>query len=158
MDKSEKLALSLSGLLLIVFFGAIMYASVAEDVDVPTCITDMDPFTSDTLFQTSEDVYEIHMVARMWAFQPSTIRLPAGSTVDLYVTSQDIIHGFKVERKNVNLMAVPGAINYIRVKFDEPGEYFFACHEFCGAAHHTMAGRFVIEENVDEPETIGGKL
>jgi cytochrome c oxidase subunit II len=153
MDKSEQLALILSGLILVVFMGAIVYAAAAEDIDVPTCITDMDPFTTDTLFQTGEDTYEIHMVARMWAFQPSTIRLPAGSTVDLYVTSQDIIHGFKVERKNVNLMAVPGAINYIRVTFNEPGEYLFACHEFCGAAHHTMAGRFIIEEGIDEPET-----
>lgn len=146
MDKSEKLALILSGALLVVFFGAIMYAAMAKDIDVPTCITDMDPFTTDTLFQTGPDSYELQMVARMWAFQPSTVRLPVGSTVDLYVTSQDIIHGFKIEQHNVNLMAVPGAINYIRVTFNKPGEFLFACHEFCGAAHHTMAGRFIIEE------------
>ncbi len=146
MDKSEKLALSLSGLLLVVFFGAIMYAAMAKNIEVPTCITDMDPFTTDTLFQTGPDSYELQMVARMWAFQPSTVRLPVGSTVDLYVTSQDIIHGFKIERHNVNLMAIPGAINYIRVTFDKPGEFLFACHEFCCAAHHTMAGRFIIEE------------
>lgn len=154
MDKSEKLALTLSGLLLIIFFGAIVYASTARNIEVPTCITDMDPFLTDTLFQTGPDKYELQMVARMWAFQPSTIRLPKGSTVDLYLTSQDIIHGFKVERKNVNLMASPGAINYIQVTFDEAGEYQFACHEFCGAAHHTMAGRFIIEDDIDEPELV----
>lgn len=153
MDKSEKLAFSLSGILLAVFLGAIVYASVAKDIDVPTCITDMEPFAKDTLFQTGPDTYELQMVARMWAFQPSTVRLPVGSTVDLYVTSEDIIHGFKIDRKNVNLMAIPGAINYMRVTFNEPGEYLYACHEFCGAAHHTMAGRFVIEEGLDEAET-----
>jgi len=153
MDKSEKLAFTLSGILLAVFLGAIVYASVAKDIDVPTCITDMEPFAKDTLFQTGPDTYELQMVARMWAFQPSTVRLPVGSTVDLYVTSEDIIHGFKIDRKNVNLMAIPGAINYMRVTFNEPGEYLYACHEFCGAAHHTMAGRFVIEEGLDEPET-----
>ncbi len=157
MDKSEKTALSLSGILLVVFFGAIMYASIAKNIDVPTCITDMDPFVSDTLFETGSDSYELHMVARMWAFQPSTVRLPVGSTVDLYVTSQDIIHGFKIDRKNVNLMAVPGAINYVRVTFDEPGEYLYACHEFCGAAHHTMAGRFIIEDRNDLTDA-GGPL
>lgn len=156
MDKSEKLALSLSLTLLVVFMGAIVYASVAKNIEVPTCITDVEPFTTDTLFQTGPDEYELQMVSRMWAFQPSTVRLPAGSTVDLYVTSQDIIHGFKVEGKNINLMAVPGTINYLRVHFDEPGEYLFACHEFCGAAHHTMAGRFIIEEGLDEPETEDG--
>ncbi|MFU8811513.1 MAG: cytochrome c oxidase subunit II [Balneolaceae bacterium] len=155
MDKSEKIALSLSGLLLLVFFGAIMYASVAQNIEVPTCITDVEPFAKDTLFQTGPDTYELQMVARMWAFSPSTVRLPAGSTVDLYVTSQDIIHGFKIDRKNVNLMAVPGAINYMQVTFNEPGEYLYACHEFCGAAHHAMAGRFIIEEAVEEPEILG---
>ncbi len=158
MDKSEKLALGLSGLLLVLFFGAIMYAAVAKDIDVPTCITDMDPFVTDTLFQTGPDTYELQMVARMWAFQPSTVRLPVGSTVDLYVTSQDIIHGFKVEQHNINLMAVPGAINYMRVTFNKPGEFMYACHEFCGAAHHTMAGRFIIEENDEVTEMIGGSL
>ena len=146
MDKSEKIALTLSTALLVVFLGAIVYASSVKDIQVPTCITDMEPFTSDTLFQTGPDRYELQLLARMWSFQPSTVRLPVGSTVDLYVTSQDITHGFKVHDRNVNLMAVPGAVNYIQVTFDEPGEYFFACHEFCGAAHHTMSGRFIIEE------------
>ncbi|MEX0944406.1 MAG: cytochrome c oxidase subunit II [Balneolaceae bacterium] len=151
MDKSEKIALSLSGLLLIIFFGGIMYAAIVEDIEIPTCITDVEPFDTDTLFQTGPDTYELQMVARMWAFQPSVVTLPVGSTLDLYVTSQDIIHGFKIQRKNVNLMAVPGAINYLRVTFNEPGEYQFACHEFCGAAHHTMAGRVIIESATDEP-------
>lgn len=150
MDKSEKTALILSCLLLVLFFGGIMYAAIVEDIDVPTCITNMEPFETDTLFQTGPDSYELQMVARMWAFQPSVVRLPVGSTVDLYVTSQDIMHGFKIERKNVNLMAIPGAINYMRVTFNEPGEYMFACHEFCGAAHHTMAGRFIIESEMTE--------
>lgn len=156
MDASEKFAFSLSGVMLVVFLVALVYASVARDIDVPTCITDMEPFAQDTLFQTGADTYELQMVARMWAFQPSTVRLPVGSTVDLYVTSTDIIHGFKIDRKNVNLMAVPGTINYMRVTFDEPGEYLYACHEFCGAAHHAMAGRFIIEEGLDEPETEEG--
>lgn len=150
MDKSEKIALTLSGMLLVLFFGGIMYAAIVEDIDVPTCITNMEPFESDTLFQTGPDTYELQMIARMWAFQPSVVRLPVGSTVDLYVTSTDIMHGFKIERKNVNLMAIPGAINYMRVTFNEPGEYLFACHEFCGAAHHTMAGRIIIEPEMTE--------
>lgn len=150
MDKSEKTAFILSGLLLVLFFGGIMYAAIVEDIDVPTCITNMEPFESDTLFQTGPDSYELQMVARMWAFQPFVVRLPVGSTVDLYVTSADIMHGFKIERKNVNLMAIPGAINYMRVTFNEPGEYLYACHEFCGAAHHTMAGRFIIEAEMTE--------
>jgi len=52
MDKSEKLALGLSGLLLVIFLGAIVYAGTAKNIEVPTCITDMEPFATDTLFQS----------------------------------------------------------------------------------------------------------
>lgn len=156
MDKSERLALSLSVIMLTAFFAAILYAQIGRNIEIPTCITDVEPFTTDTLLQVSENEYEVQMVARMWAFQPSTVTLPAGSKVHLYVTSQDVIHGFKIENKNVNLMAVPGAINYISVTFEEPGEYFYACHEFCGAAHHTMSGRFRITEAEPAAATGGG--
>jgi len=155
MDKSETFALGLSGLLLAVFIIAILYAQFARNIEIPTCITDVEPFTTDTLFQVGEDEYELHMIARMWAFQPSQITLPVGSKVHLYVTSPDIIHGFKIENKNVNLMAVPQAINYMTVTFDEEGDYLFACHEFCGAAHHAMAGRITITAEGEAAATGG---
>lgn len=145
MDKSEKFALILSLLLLAVFFGAIVYASASKGIEVPTCITDVEPFESDTLFQTGENSYELQAVARMWAFQPTEIEVPVGSELDIYLTSEDIIHGLHIEDKNVNLMAVPGGITNISVKFDEPGTYRFVCHEYCGAAHHQMAGRVIVE-------------
>ena len=55
MDKSEKIALILSVMLLSLFFGAIVYASMARNIEVPTCITDVEPFLTDTLFQTGPD-------------------------------------------------------------------------------------------------------
>ena len=30
-------------------------------------------------------------------------------------------------------------------RFDQPGEYRFFCHEYCGLAHHMMFGRVVVE-------------
>lgn len=157
MDRSEKLALGLSSGVLAIFFAAILYASTVLDIQVPTCITDVEPFTSDAIIEIAENEYELHMIARMWSFQPSEIILPAGSTVHIYVTSQDIIHGFKVDEKNVNLMAAPNTVNYMKVTFQEPGVYSFACHEFCGVAHHSMAGRFRILEPGDS-ELSGGEI
>lgn len=149
MSNLEKFAIGVAGALLLTFFSALTYISAETGVEVPTCITDVEPFTKDTMFQVSENEYELHMVARMWAFQPSEITLPPGSKVNMYVTSQDIIHGFHVEHHNINLMAVPGAINYFQVEFKKEGTFDFACHEYCGAAHHTMAGRFIIEEGAE---------
>ena len=33
-------------------------------------------------------------------------------------------------------------------RFEEPGEYDFVCHEYCGVGHHTMAGKLIVEEAV----------
>jgi len=158
MSNIEKFAIGLASVLLLVFFGALTYVSADKGIQVPTCITDVEPFTRDTLFQVGENEYELHMVARMWAFQPSEITLPVGAKVNMYVTSQDIIHGFHVNEHNLNLMAVPNAINYFEVTFKEPGTFDFACHEYCGAAHHTMAGRFVIAEGADAMTNTQGVL
>lgn len=156
MDRSEKMALSVSGAMLALFFGVLIYTTVALEIEVPTCITDVEPFTESALIELGEKEYELQMIARMWMFQPSEITLPVGSTVHLYVTSQDIVHGFKVEGKNVNLMAVPNTVNYIKVRFGEEGVYHFSCHEFCGIAHHSMAGRFRITDEVNEPVAMAG--
>ena len=36
-------------------------------------------------------------------------------------------------------MAVPGVVNYARVKFDKPRDYQLLCHEYCGTGHDRMA-------------------
>jgi len=41
-------------------------------------------------------------------------------------------------------MAVPGAVNGMRVRFDREGEYPVLCHEYCGIGHQGMAAKFVI--------------
>jgi cytochrome c oxidase subunit 2 len=97
--------------------------------------------------QVGENQYEVHVVARQFLFQPGTsspIRVPANSEVTFYITSADVVHGFEVAGTNVNVMAVPGQVAEITVRFDEPAQYGIVCHEYCGAAHHTMAGQLVV--------------
>ncbi len=147
MDKSEGLALGLSGALLLIFFAAIMYASTARGIDVPKCITDPDPFERGQLIEHAEDRYELQMIARMWSFQPGSIEIPVGSELEIYLRATDIIHGFKIEGTNVNMMAVPGSINYQRLRFNEPGTYPLVCHEYCGVGHHNMRGEIVVTES-----------
>jgi len=147
MDKSEALAMGLSGALLLVFLVAIIYASVARGIDVPTCITDPDPFQRGQLIEHAEDRYELQLIAQMWSFQPRRIEIPAGSQLDIYLRASDIIHGFKIEGTNVNMMAVPGSINYMRLTLDEPGVYPLICHEYCGVGHHNMRGEIVVTES-----------
>jgi cytochrome c oxidase subunit 2 len=56
-----------------------------------------------------------------------------------------------IEHTGVNLMAVPGAVNAARVRFDDEGEYSVICHEYCGLGHQNMMGKFVIVSGAAVP-------
>jgi cytochrome c oxidase subunit 2 len=146
MDRSERLILVLSSALLVVFLSSVVFAVVRYDIGLPTCITSMEPFASGDVIEHDEGRYEVHMLALMWEFEPEEIELPQGATVDLYLTSDDVLHGFQILGTNVNLMAVPGTVNYARIRFDRPGEYRVVCHEFCGSEHHDMAATIRVQE------------
>lgn len=77
------------------------------------------------------------------------LHLPAGVAVDIAVSSRDVIHSFWVPRVAGKIDAVPGHINVLRLRADEPGRYEGRCSEFCGLGHTTM--RFaVIVHRADE--------
>jgi cytochrome c oxidase subunit 2 len=46
---------------------------------------------------------------------------------------------------NVNAMVVPGYVTQLTAVFPTPGDYLLVCHEFCGAGHHAMFGRVIVE-------------
>ncbi len=151
MDRLEQTALVISGLLMAVFFGALVYSARGLGISVPTCVTDMAPFSKGQVIDKGNGRYEVQMVARMWAFDPPEVRVPPGADVDLYLSALDVTHGVYIEHTNVNLMAVPGAVNAARVRFDKAGEYHVICHEYCGAAHQNMMGKIIVAEAAAAP-------
>ncbi len=120
-------------------------------IGVPTCLTDVRPFQEGKVIEQAPKRYEIHYVARMWSFDPPDIAVLPGSTADIYLSSADVTHGVQIVGTNFNLMAVPGAVNYARLKFDTPGEYLVVCNEYCGTAHHNMAGVIRVTEKAAAP-------
>ena len=119
----------------------IAYGAVKLGISVPDCVTNVKPFTEGGVTQVAPGRYEAHVVAKNWSFLPGKIVVPRGSTVDFYVTSKDIVHGFYIDGTNVNLMALPGAVTYAQAKFEAPGRHQIVCHEFCGVSHQDMTGR-----------------
>lgn len=89
--------------------------------------------------------YEVYLLAQTWTFLPNRITIPAGAKLTFYVTSKDVIHGFRVDETNINMMVIPGEVSKLTATFDEPGTYNFVCHEYCGAGHHTMYGQVIVE-------------
>ena len=120
-------------------------------IGLPTCLNDVRPFRDGKVIEQSPKRYEIHYVARMWKFEPPEIAIVPGSTADIYLSTPDVTHGVQIVGTNFNLMAVPGAVNYARVKFDKAGDYTVVCNEYCGTAHHSMAGVIHVTEKAAAP-------
>ena len=151
MDRIERIVLVGSATLMAVSFAALVYAASHLRINVPTCVTDIAPFTQGRVIDKGNHHYEVHMVAKMWAFDPPEVRLPPGAEVDLYLSSLDVTHGLYIEHTNVNLMAVPGSVNAARFRLDTEGEYSTICHEYCGAGHHFMMGKFIVTSATTAP-------
>ena len=70
------------------------------------------------------------------------LELSAGSVVEFRVTALDVSHGFGLygpDRQIVaQVQAMPGYVNRLQVRFDEPGQYKVLCMEYCAAGHHLM--------------------
>jgi cytochrome c oxidase subunit II len=146
VDSYEKVWMVASGIILILFLLAVG-AGAFYGFSLPGHEKHVDPSRTPepAVLQRGPGRYDVYMRAQIWAFVPNEIKIPAGSTVTFYVTSPDLQHGFLIERTNVNVMVLPGQVSKTTARFDEPGEYRFFCHEYCGLAHHIMFGKVVVE-------------
>ncbi len=68
----------------------------------------------------------------------SPMVVPAGKIVRVIVTAADVLHAFAVPAFGVKIDAVPGRLNEIWFKVDEPGIYYGQCSELCGSRHAYM--------------------
>ncbi len=142
----ERRIIILSVAFVLTLFALAALAVNLYHVGLPTCLTDVKPFQKGELIAHSPTHYEVHYVARMWKFEPEDVTVPAGSTVDIYLSTRDVTHGLLLVGTDLNLMAVPGTVNYARVKFDHPRVYQLLCHEFCGKGHDRMAANLRVVE------------
>ena len=144
IDKIEKRIIFASLALMGLFVFSLLYAKSRYRSDVPECLPYDKAYTTPRINKLDEKTYQVFAIASMWQFEPAEIKIPAGAEVDFYLTSKDVVHGFNIAPKNVNMMAVYGAINKTTVKFNEPGVYDIVCHEYCGVGHQHMRGQVIV--------------
>ncbi len=144
MDKYELRILTLTGLVLLFFLVAVLHAVNEYATDLPECIPYNESFTKPGIKKLDDSLYQVFINAQMWSFEPSEMYFPVGSEVDFYLSSKDVVHGFHIAEKGINMMAVPGGINKTTTKFTEPGIYNIVCHEYCGSGHQHMMAEIII--------------
>ena len=146
IDPTEKKIVYATFVLIGVFIFSILYAREKYYADLPECVPFDKAYLTPKIDTINDHTYRVFAIASMWKFEPSNIVVPAGSEVDIYLSSSDVVHGFNIARKNVNMMAVYGSINKTTVKFDEPGTYVITCHEYCGVGHQFMQGEIIVSK------------
>ena len=152
IHRYERFFLGATILMLVVGLVAIMASFFVNDLELPGPIESVDastlrshsPFDNPGLFQVGDNEYDVVIVAQAWAFTPNQFQVPAGSKVHFKIASVDVLHGLLVHGTDINLTIIPGQVAEATATFNEPGEFLFLCHEYCGIAHHAMAGRVVV--------------
>ena len=161
IDPYERNWMRFSVALLVVFFATVSVAGFAmgfqvngADAEVdPRTVLDSPPWSEPGLREIAPGEYEAWVVAQTWAFVPRELEIPVGSTVDIYLTSPDVQHGFKVTDTNLNVMVVPGQVSKMTFTFDEVGEFPYICHEYCGSGHATMFGVINVVSSIPDEES-----
>ena len=139
----------IGGFLGAIVFGASMHAvhppSHIETID-PTTVRVEPPFADPGVQRLDDGSFEVVVVAEMFRFRPSVIRVEVGRPVRFRMTSPDVLHGFQIVGTNANAMAVPGYVSDFTVTFPRAGEFLVVCNEYCGLSHHLMQARLIVEE------------
>ena len=97
-------------------------------------------------FSQTEDAQVIEISAERFSFNPSEIRVKAGTKLEIRLTSEDTMHGFHIVGTDINLELPKRGRGVASVTFQPTaGRYEFQCSKLCGAGHSFMRGVIVAE-------------
>ncbi len=104
------------------------------------------------------DALQVQVVGKQWMWklqhaegkkEINELHLPLGRTVNLTMTSQDVIHSFFVPAFRIKQDVVPGKYTSEWFRPTRLGEYHLFCAEYCGTNHSAMIGRVVVMRPAD---------
>lgn len=103
------------------------------------------PFKTPGVVENADGTVSAFVVAKAFAFDPPVLKVPAGKPVTFYVTSADVLHGYYVEKTNINVTVIPGQVASFTTTFKNPGTLNIVCDEYCGTGHHNMLNKIIVE-------------
>jgi cytochrome c oxidase subunit 2 len=87
---------------------------------------------------------DAYLIGRMWQWYPA-LRLRMGETYRIHLSALDLQHGFSLQPLNMNFQVLPGYDHVLTLTPTSKGEFTIVCNEFCGAGHHAMSGKIIVE-------------
>ena len=92
-----------------------------------------------------ERTFEID--AHQFAYSPSELHVNPGDTVNIHLTSTDVVHGLYVDGYDISVEADLGHSATLTFVADKPGSFRFRCNITCGAMHPFMIGKLTVGNN-----------
>lgn len=88
----------------------------------------------------------VEITAERFEFWPSEVTIAEGEEVELRITSDDTMHGFRIVGAGTNVLVPKRGKGFASVKFTgaHPGRYTFECSRLCGAGHNFMRGVLIV--------------
>lgn len=92
--------------------------------------------------QNASSKVVVRVSAERFAFTPSEVTVPAGTTIEFVLRSDDTAHGFRIVGQSIDHTIPKRGRGVATVTFTppEPGTYVFECSRMCGAGHSFMRG------------------
>ncbi len=98
------------------------------------------------------DAMKITVISRQWSWlfqyengmKSRDLIVPVGRSVDLELTSQDVIHSFFVPEFRIKQDCVPGMRTRTWFKATQTGTYDILCAEYCGTLHSSMLAKLIV--------------
>jgi cytochrome c oxidase subunit II len=118
-----------------------------------------------TMVRPPPDAMRIAVVGRqwMWKFQHPTgqreinqLHIPVGQSIELMMTSEDVIHSFYVPAFRTKQDVIPGRYSTLWFHAIRTGTYHLFCAEYCGAQHANMVGSVIVMEPAGYQEWLRG--
>lgn len=103
------------------------------------------PFANPGVHTRPDGSIEAFVVAKAFQFDPPVLKVPANKPITIHVTSADVLHGYYVEKTNINATVMPGQVSSFTTRFKRAGKLGVICNEYCGTGHHNMINRIIIE-------------
>ncbi|MFI4979548.1 MAG: cupredoxin domain-containing protein [Nevskiales bacterium] len=88
----------------------------------------------------------IKVSARRFVFSPDHLTVKKGETVDIELSTADVLMGFSVPDLNARADIPPGQVTHLTLTPDKVGTFVFLCDIFCGSGHENMSGSITVTD------------
>lgn len=102
---------------------------------------------------------KVHVIGHRWWWEfdypdlniktANELHIPANTTVQIDLDSNDVIHSFYVPQLSGKTDAIPGVTNHMWLYGSTTGQFHGQCSEFCGVNHANMRFTVFVDSKTD---------